>query len=157
MKDTSSNPSITFPVYESVDLNVISGANFGDAISFAAELNPGDIYQLRANTRQHFLSLSEDESGSFEISYDTNAGHIGATVYLDSCLTFMTTNGHTAEVLILVEVDHLGHVEEIFTLPLDPLDSDTEYTLIDINSRALPAKFASAAIVNEVFMDLAAL
>jgi hypothetical protein len=157
MKDTSSNPSITFPVFESADLNVISGANFGDAISFAVELNPGDIYELRPKARQHFLSLSEDESGSFEISYDTNLGHIGATVHLDSCLTLMTSNGITAEVLILVEVDHLGDVEAIFTVPLDPLVTGADYTLIDISRQALPAKFASVAIVNEIFMDIAAI
>ena len=114
MKDTSSNPTITFPVYESMDLSVISGANLGDAISFAAELNMGDTYELRPSARQHFLSLSEDENGSFVISYDTNAGHIGATVYLDSCLTLMTSNGITAEILILVEVDHQGDVEAIY-------------------------------------------
>ncbi len=157
MKDTAANPSIVFPAFASANLNAVSGANFGDAMSFAAELNPGDTYQLRPKARQHFLSLSEDESGSFEISYDTNLGRIGSTVHLDSCLTLMTSNGITAEVLILVEVDHLGNVEETFTLPLDPLDTDTEYTLIDINRRALPIKFASVAIVNENFMDFAAI
>lgn len=157
MKDTAANPTLTFPAYPSADLNVVSGANYGDAMSFADELNPGDIYQLHPNARPHFLSLSEEESGSFVISYDTNLGHIGATLYLDSCLTLMTSNGTTAEVLILVEVDSQGDVEDIFTLPLDPLETGMEYSLIDITRRTLPAKFASAAIVNEIFMDIAAI
>ncbi len=157
MKDTAANPTLTFPAFPSADLTVVSGANFDDAISFADELNPGDIYQLHPNARPHFLSLAEDESGSFGISYDTNLGHIGATLHLDSCLTLMTSNGTTAEVLILVEVDSQGDVEDIFTLPLDPLETGTDYTLIDINRRALPAKFASAAIVNEIFMGIAAI
>ena len=157
MKDTASNPTLTFPAYPSADLTVVSGANIGDAMSFADDLNPGDIYQMHPNARPHFLSLSEDESGSFDISYDTNLGHIGATVHLDSCLTLMTENGTTAEVLILVEVNTLGDVEDIFTLPLDSLETGTDYTLIDINRSALPAKFASAALVNEIFMDIAAI
>jgi len=155
MKDTSTNPSVTFPVFHSVGLNVVSGANFGDHISFAAELNPGDIYELHPNARPQLLSLSEHESGSFEISYDTDLGHIGATVHLDSCLIMMTSMGTAVEVLILVEVDHLGDIETIYTAPLDPLNPAVGYTLIDINRSILPAKFASIAIVNEIFMNFA--
>jgi len=155
MKDTAANPYITFPVFKSADMTVVCGANHGDQISFSDELNPGDIYKLHPNARQHILSLSENESGSFEITYGTNLGHIDATVYLDSCLTMMTANGTTVEVLILVEVDHLGHVEMIYTVPLDVMNPGTEYTLIDISRKTLPAKFTSVAIINETIMDYA--
>jgi hypothetical protein len=155
MKDAAANPALTFPVYQSVDMSVVCGANLGDPISFAAELNLGDIYEMQPHCRAHHLSLTENENGSFAISYDTNLGQIGTTVHLDSCLTLMSPTGIPFEVLILVEVDHRGDAEAVYILPLAPLKPGVEYTLIDITHSALPAKFASVAITHDFFMDFA--
>ena len=46
------------PVYTGLDFRVVNGANMGDALSFAAELDLDDVYELQPQARQLRLSLS---------------------------------------------------------------------------------------------------
>ena len=144
----SPSPTQSIPVYRSMDLTVVSGANLGDALSFADELDLDDTYELHKGAKQHRLSLQSDGEGGFQIAPDTGTGTIGATLHMDSCLTLMSGNGSTTEVLVLVEVDTRGDVENIFALPLAQLAPRQGYTLVGINRDNARTKFAQVACVS---------
>lgn len=148
MKKPARKPAQSIPVYHAPDLTVVNGANLGDPLSFADELDLDDTYELRLNARLRRLSLVPGESGTFTISPETALGHPGATVHLDCCLTMMSSSGQTAEILVLVEVDDAGHVENIYALPLAPLAPRMGYSLVGIDRDSARQRFAQVACVS---------
>ncbi|MDX5401776.1 MAG: Hint domain-containing protein [Rhodobacterales bacterium] len=143
-----SRTAFALPVLPGVALTVVSGANLGDALSFAADLIPDDIYELSRGARTRRLSLHPDGAARFRVAEDTAAGQTNAVIHLDSCLTFMSPDGETAEVLVLVEVDGAGDVTEVYALPLVPLRPRTRYTLVTIDTEGAAARLAEIACVS---------
>ena len=143
-----SSTSFALPVLSGVALKVVSGANLGDALSFAADLIPDDIYELSRGARTRRLSLHPDGQARFRVAEDTAAGQPQAVIHLDSSLTFMSPDGETAEVLVLVEVDATGDVTEVHALPLVPLRPKTRYTLVTIDTEGAAARLAEIACVS---------
>ncbi len=139
----------SLPVYRADMFTVVDGANLGDAISFAAELDLDDTYELRAVATLERLSVATDAAGRLSVAEETTLGHAGHRLHLDSCLTFMTSQAGTMDILLLVEVDAKGDVEGVFMLPLAPIEPRMGYTLvgIDVEARA-NAKFAQVACVS---------
>lgn len=148
MSETAPKSAQSIPVYQAIDLTVVNGANLGDPISFADELDLDDLYELRADAHPYRLSLTVDEDDRFTIAPDTVLGRPGARLYLDSCLTMMSRNGRTAELLVLVEVDGQGHVADVYALPLAPLAPRMGYALVGINRETARRKFAEVACVS---------
>ncbi|WP_299842242.1 Hint domain-containing protein [uncultured Roseovarius sp.] len=148
MPKSTSHPTQSIPVFRSADLSVVNGANLGDPISFAAELDLDDTYELNQAAEPYRLSLQSDGKGGQVIAPETAIGTPGATLHMDCCLTLMSGNGVTTEVLVLVEVDGKGDVEEIYALPLAPLTPRLGYSLVGINSDSARTKFAEVACVS---------
>ena len=148
MSKSTSRSSQSVPVYRSADLRVVNGANLGDPISFAAELDLDDTYELHQDATQHSLSLQNDGAGGFVVAPETAIGSAGNALYMDCCLTLMSGNGITTEVLVIVEVDDRGDVEDVFTLPLAPLSPRLGYSLVGINRDSARTKFAEVACVS---------
>ena len=148
MSQSAPKPALSIRVYQALDFTVVSGANLGDAISFADELDLDDTYELHRNAKPYRLSLIADGAGRFTVSQDTDLGRAGATVHLDSCLTLMSANGTTTEMLVLVEVDDNGDVAEIYALPLAPIKPRTGYSLVGYDHQAARQKFADVACVS---------
>jgi len=148
MPQASDGPTYSVPVYLAVDFSVTNGANLGDPISFASELDLDDVYDLRAAAQQHRLALSPDADGSFAVAKDTHLGTPGNLVHLDCCLTMMSGTGKTTELLVLVEVDANAHVEQVFVLPLAQIHPKTGYALVGIDRDAARQKFAEVACVS---------
>ena len=144
----SEKPAQSVPVYEANDLTVVNGANMGDALSFAAELDLDDLYELSVEARLRRLSLMAADDGSFVIGSDTAVGRPGATLYLDCCLTMMSGTGQTTEVLVLVEVDEAGDVDNVFALPLAQITPRMGYALVGIDRERAHRKFAQVACVS---------
>ena len=144
--DKTSAQSI--PVYRAAELRVVNGANLGDPLSFAAELNLDDTYELRANASPRRLAILAAGNGSFTIAPGSALGQPGASLHLDCCLTMMSGSGQTAEVLVLVEVDDAGTVETVYALPLATLSTRTGYTLVGIDRAKARQKFAQVACVS---------
>ncbi|WP_297767953.1 Hint domain-containing protein [uncultured Roseovarius sp.] len=141
-------PAHPVPVYQALDLFVVNGANAGDPLSFAAELDLDDVYELRRQARQYELSLNVEGAGPFSISEGSEIGQPGAQIHLDSCLTLMTGNGRTTEVLVLVEVDNSGDVAAIYAMPLAAMRPKTGYALVGIDTKTVLEKFAQVACVS---------
>ncbi|MCD1626374.1 MAG: Hint domain-containing protein [Paracoccaceae bacterium] len=140
--------AFALPVLPSAVIEVVAGANFGDALSFAADLIPDDVYSLLRGARTRRLLLHPDGPARFRVAQTTDVGQPGALVHLDCCLTFMSTDGGTTEVLVLVEVDASGDVVEVHALPLVPLTPKTRYTLVTIDTEGASARLAEIACVS---------
>ncbi|WP_297779859.1 Hint domain-containing protein [uncultured Roseovarius sp.] len=135
-------------VYQGLDFRVVNGANMGDALSFAAELDLDDVYELQAQARQFRLSLSLQGGAPFTIAQNSDMGRPGAQVHLDSCLTLMSGTGRTTEMLVLVEVDDAGNVVEVFAMPLAQMRPKTGYALVGIDTDDVLQRFAQVACVS---------
>ncbi|WP_306150832.1 Hint domain-containing protein [Roseovarius sp. MMSF_3281] len=148
MVQTTPRPAQTIPVYAAVDFTVVNGANLGDPISFAAELDQGDTYELHQTALQERLAVLMDESGRFTIAESSEIGRPGAALHLDCCLTMMAGTGQTTEVLVLVEVDDAGCVAEVYILPLAELVPRIGYALVGIDRNNARRKFAEVGCVS---------
>ena len=135
-------------VYRAVDFSVVSGANLGDAMSFADELDLDDVYELGQRAEPARLSVGAGQAGALTIAGGSAAGHEGHLVHLDACLIMMTANGTITELLVMVEVDAAGDVDAIYVLPLARLMPRTEYTLVGIDRSGARTRFAEAACVS---------
>jgi hypothetical protein len=136
------------PVLRAQALRADSGANAGDALSFADELVLDDIYLLTDANQPQRLSLRPQASGAFAITRSATVGQPGATVCLDSCLTWMSPDGKTQEMLVLVELDQDGMVASVLAMPLSPMLPKTEYRLVGIDPDGARAKLAQVACVS---------
>ncbi|MGR3374408.1 Hint domain-containing protein [Pseudooceanicola sp.] len=141
-------PAASIPVHRAADFTVEHGVNMGDELSFAAELIPDDIYHIAEDAERIRVEIESDESGAIRLGPATEAGSPGNALHLDSCLTFMSDTGETAEVLVLVEVDARGHAARVFALPLVPLRPRTDYRLVGIDTRGAARRFAEVACVS---------
>jgi hypothetical protein len=141
-------PAQSLPVYSSADFIVVDGANLDDPLSFAAELLLDDVYELKYLREPKRLTLHPVSATKFIISDDSVIGASGASLHLDSALTFMSPDGQTTDAIILVEVDSNGNINEIYLLPLAPLNPRTNYNLVGINTDTAAQVFAQVACVS---------
>lgn len=124
---------------------MVSGVNLGDALAESGQLVLEDVYRLRKNTAQTRIAICADPAGkSFSISRNSVVGKPGASIYLDSCLTFMSGEGDTGEAIVLVEVEN-GFVSATYLLPLSPIVPDRPYTLVSIDRDNVMQRFSGIA------------
>lgn len=138
----------TLPVHPASDITVVSGANLGDAVSFAEELDLDDVYEMHSDGALDRLSLLPGPDGALAVAQDSVLGQAGHAVHLDAMLTMMTAAGTTTEVLVLVEVDDGGDVAAVYALPLARLTPRTGYTLVGIDRESARTRFAEIACVS---------
>ena len=148
MSQPLARPAHSIPVFAAVEFYVINGANLGDPISFAAELDQGDTYELQPQARHDRLAVLMDEGGQFTIADDSDVGRPGAPLHLDCCLTMMAGTGQTTEILVLVELDGTGCVAEVYILPLAELVPRMGYALVGIDRENARRKFAEVGCVS---------
>lgn len=144
----SPSPAQSIPVYCANSFRVTDGANMGDALSFAKDVELNDIYELSPKAKRARLSFHSQEDGTFYIAEDSDLGRISATLFLDCAMTFMTSDGRTAEMLVMVEIGDEGHVENVYILPLAPLELGIGYTLVGVDRDNARRKFAQVACVS---------
>lgn len=136
------------PVLSARDVTVVRGANQGDAMSFADELDLDDVYELGANARPSPLAVQPGDAGTLRIAPGSSLGTPGNYVHLDAALTLMSASGSTAELLVMVEVDARSHVEAVHILPLAQMQKRCEYTLVGVDRAAAQGRFAGVACVS---------
>ncbi|HEY9039062.1 MAG TPA: hypothetical protein VIN05_09015 [Roseovarius sp.] len=136
------------PVYTASDITVVSGANPGDEISFADELDLDDIYEVRQTAAVQGLTVAPGKDCALAIASGSALGRAGHEVHLDATLTMMTSTGVTTELMVMVEVDSVGYVAAIYALPLTQLIPCTEYILINIDRHCARARLSEAACVS---------
>ena len=92
----------SIPVYRAEEFLVIDGANIDDTLSFAAEVMLDDVYKLSNLAERRRLSLLAKPDGTYTIAEDTEVGTPFARVFVDSCLTVMSSDSSTLEMLLLL-------------------------------------------------------
>lgn len=137
----------SLPVLLASEFRVTNGANLGDALSFADEVTLDDVYGLQSGAMPARLSLRPD-GPQFTVSLETELGRPGATVCLDSSLLFMSPDGSTLDALVFVELDDDDLVAASYLLPLAPIASKTDYTLVGVDKDGARAKLAQVACVS---------
>ena len=138
----------TLPVFSAADLTVVRGANLGDGISFADELDLDDVYELGLRAATARLAVQPGGAGHLAVAPGSPLGTAGNAVHLDAALTLMTANGTTTELLVLVEVDSSGDIDAIYAMPFARMTPRTDYTLVGIDRTSARARFAEVACVS---------
>lgn len=133
------------PAYSAQSITVVHGANLGDPLSHAEELDLDDTYELQPGATLRRLSVAASGDGGLTVAADTTLGVAGHRLHVDCCVTLMSGTGQTTEVIMLVEVDPSGDIEAIHAVPLAQLTPRTEYTLVGIDTRHARAKLAEVA------------
>lgn len=149
VSDTQHNdtPAQNIPVYDSSDFLVVDGANIDDTLSYASEAVLDDVYELRGAAERARLALHVQGSGRYTVAAGTERGTVGARIVVDSCLTVMTPDGSTLEMLVLVEIDDEDMVLGSYVLPLAPLLAHGHYRLVGIDRDSAVRKLAQVACV----------
>lgn len=135
------------PVYHAESFRVHNGANFGDAISHAGEIELADIYQLDSNADRLSLSINVLDSAIL-IAESSEIGTPGANIHLDCVVTLMAPEGVTVEVLVLIETDPTGMIEGTYILPLAALHEKTDYAAIMLDCDAPRTRLAEISCVS---------
>ncbi|MBB3713239.1 hypothetical protein FHS00_002841 [Limimaricola variabilis] len=134
-------------VYEAGAFRVVQGVARGEALSFADDLVPGDVYRLSTDARLRQISVRPEAAGGFRILSGSAAEKPGRILHLDSCLTLMAKSGASGEAIILVEVED-GHAVAIYLLPLGRLEPEGEYRLVGIDRHAGTERLAQVTCVS---------
>lgn len=146
---TPPEPDQILPVYAARDLIASDGANLGDPLGLAEELIAGDVYLLSIGVERASLALTIQGEGAFFIAPTTEAGRVGASVTLDSCVTFMSPDGAVVEALLLVEHGPDGRsVCDLHVYPLAEMSPRISYGIVAIDRDTAQMRFAEAACVS---------
>jgi hypothetical protein len=137
--------SQSLQVYRAEALRVVSGAHEGDALGWAEDLVPEDVYRLSPLARLQSLRLSHAATPPFRIAPDSEIGTSGQALHLDCCVTFMTGRADTTEALVLVEADADGHAVQTYVLPLAALTPRADYVLVGVSREDALQRYAQIA------------
>lgn len=145
--NTGAVPTQILPAYRASAFRVTNGANFGDPISHADEIELADIYQLENGAERVHLAVSVHDN-AITIAEGSEMGTIGADVHLDCVVTLMAPDGSTVEVLILVEIDGTGMIEDTYMLPLAALFEKQDYAAVTLDRENARTRLAEVACVS---------
>ncbi|MGB7261133.1 MAG: Hint domain-containing protein [Albidovulum sp.] len=139
-------PSHATHAYDARALRVAVGANLGDAIGAAADVELGDIYRLDPNASPLRMML---HTGSVEdrvqiLADGSDIGAPGDRLDLLSQLTLMAPDGDQVELLY---VQHAPSGTAL-ALPLSPIGPRTDYTLLAANEDIGDIRIADAVCVS---------
>lgn len=122
----------SFSVLKAAALRVTSGVNHGEAMGLAEDVLLEDVYELVSDAALHTLTVHNTHAArqsTLSIHATSKLGRAGSTLAIDSAMTLMAPDGHTLELLVLVEVID-GGLEQILLLPLGIIERKTPYTLV---------------------------
>jgi hypothetical protein len=129
-------------------LHVVDGANMGDDLGLAEDIQLDDVYHLSGDARRARLAVMADAAGGLSLAATTALGTPGHVLHLDCCVTLMEPGGATIDVLVAVEVDTAGMIEQIYALPLDTLAPKRDYRVIGVDRGEARRKFAQIGCVS---------
>ncbi|MCH2164624.1 MAG: Hint domain-containing protein [Marinovum sp.] len=129
-------------------LAVVDGANLGDVMGCADEVQCDDIYHYESTVPRGRLTLAPKSNGAFVIVDGSEMGTPGHHLHLDCCVTFMDSDGATIDCIVAVEVDGDGMIEEIYPIPLGVLEPHRDYRVIGVDRAEARRKFAQIGCVS---------
>lgn len=99
------NQTINIPVVSGSSVVVASGPSQGASLTFADDLQPGEIYHLiESGNKRKFSIQGRDYENDVIIAPESMVGKPGNRVALDCTLTFMSTDNHKFLLTVFVEL-----------------------------------------------------
>ena len=135
-------------VYPAEQFTVVNGANLGDPLGLAEDLNHDDIYRLSAAASAARLNVVGTGPQQFRVGNEGDLGTPGAQLHIDCCVTLMSGNGDTSECIVLVETNRTGGIVALYILPLAPLSARTDYALVGVDTQGALQKFGQISSVS---------
>lgn len=128
----SDTPFATLPghacqVLAADDIYVSHGAAQGDGLMGPADVCPGDIYQLEPDHQPHRLVLTREPGAVQRVAAGSAVGREGEVIRLEARYALMGEEGDRVELLVLALPDGSR-----FALPLSPMATATDYTLLKV-------------------------
>lgn len=121
---------------------VIHGVNAGDGLSGPDEVCEGDIYALEDGAKPLRLMLSHGAGGQ-RIATGGEIGRAGELVRLLARYTLMAPDGTKIDILLMA-LDASTSV----ALPLSPMTSSADYTLVAVDNAPEPARLSDLLCVS---------
>lgn len=115
-------------VFYAADFYVSIGVNMAEGLAAPDEVCLGDIYQLDTEAEARTLILTRDRARQV-IAAASEAGTPGNRISLAARYTLIAPDGDSVELLLLAE-DETG---TLFILPLSPIGTRSDYTLVSID------------------------
>lgn len=119
-------PGHACQVFLAADLFVRQGANQGDGLTGPEEVCAGDVYALHRQAEPMRLVVGRPADGRMAVAAGSQVGRPGAEVRLEARYALMAPDGDKVELLVLLAE------EERFALPLSPIGSGVDYTLLSV-------------------------
>lgn len=119
-------PGHACQVFLAGDLFVRQGANQGDGLTGPDEVCAGDVYALLRQAEPLRLVVGRPSDGKMAVAAGSQAGRPGAEVWLEARYALMAPDGDKVELLVL------RAEAERFALPLSPIGSGVDYTLLSV-------------------------
>ncbi len=135
-------PSHACQVLPSQAVYVIHGVNGGDALGDPDEVCLGDIYTLEAGVAPLRLVLTHGAEGQ-TVAEGSQIGTAGQAVRLVARYTLMAPDGDKID-LLLMRLDGGDRV----VLPLSPMTSTADYTLLDVDDAPQQVRLADLLCVS---------
>ncbi|GGX57299.1 hypothetical protein GCM10007385_27710 [Tateyamaria omphalii] len=135
-------PAQSMSVFRAESFVVSEGANLGDPLACADDMMLDDIYALAASAQPERLSTHAGDPSHLTVAEGSECGTPGAAIHLDCALTLMSPDGKITDAIVLVEVDTVGTIDQVYLLPLARLEPRTDYALVGIDREDARSKFA---------------
>jgi hypothetical protein len=136
-------PGHACQVFPADAIYVIHGVNAGDGLCGPDEVCEGDIYALEDGAVPLRMLLSHGEGGEQRIAAGGEIGKAGAIVRLMARYTLMAPDGSKIDILLM----QLGG-DTMVAMPLSPMTSDADYTLVSVDNAPQPARLADLLCVS---------
>lgn len=120
-------PGHACQIISAQDIFVAQGVNAGDILNGRDDVCLGDIYQLNSTHQPLRLVVTRPDGRVPQITAGSDVGIEGENLHLEAQYTLMATDGDQVKLLILCLDDG-----ERFVLPLSPMATKTEYTLLSV-------------------------
>ena len=117
-------------LFRAEDIYVSAGANLGDGLDEPVGVCPGDVYELADDALPERLVVAwTHDSGTPTVAAHSGIGNPGDPVTLSGRYTLMAPDGDKVE-LVVLRLD--GARGGLYALPLSPMGSRIEYTLLKV-------------------------
>jgi len=124
--DPAPLPGHACQIFASDDIYVASGANLGDGLGGPQDVEIGDVYHLARDAQPLRLVVGPPVGHDQHVTAGSEVGQPGQNVRLEARYGLMAPDGDRIELLILLIED------QRFALPLSPIGTHVDYTLLTV-------------------------
>lgn len=110
-------------------------------MSHADEIMLDDVYELKRGTALLKLTIDLKDDIVF-VSENSEFGTPGAPIHLDCVVTLMADDGAIVDVMVLIETDSAGMIEQTLILPLGTLFEKHSYTAVSLDRENMRTRLA---------------